>query len=731
MDGVLQINKHGTAVAEAVIDIAPEASLYLDAPIYQAWFPSTVEWLTTTHDVDVIVQSLAWHYDNPGDGTTPLQDTVSKAVTNAVENSDVVWVNASGNEAKRTWFSEADQYSDGVRAGAFPRTMDYINFNAATGLSVAPGAASDAHCNRINLPDSGIYYFHLRWSDQWDSAATDLDISITATDSTTPVNIPTAYKDVNNSYPVESFKVQTFPLGIIGSLPLPGHQISHGDYCLRVQKKDGPEPAWIQLQAFGESQTAEASPFKYSTSSHSIVNPAENGATGVLGVGAATVSSNPSVLPTSIEVSSSRGPLPGGDTVKPDVVGVSGTYSAVMGGSFGGTSQAAPHVAGLAALFKERFEDYSAALIAYFIRSNAVQQGTPDPNDTWGHGFAWLPSPSANPARPTGATGTGGNQSITLSWSEAANATGYVVEQWDGRANPPEFRPLPFRETGTDGYNRLYSFKLTGAGAKIGNLVNGVRYTHRIKSTNGTRGSLWANWVHTGAISPLAVPKKLSGTGRHNGVDLNWSDVSGATSYEVQQWDGWSWRSLPFRNANYTITFNDSSAQVRGLTNGIRYYHRVQAKNSTYESGWTSWINTVSRGIAGDTGDVNAGGRDTQMPPPPAGSGTADSVSGYGSPTPTPTMPQNQPSGLTARLTEGAVVLHWMPGGNPNYVKQVVKRREAGTRPEVWTDFEVDVSAQTYTDRTAQSGKTYIYRIKGLRDNGRGGTSNRATVTTR
>ena len=728
------ITDHGTAVAEAVIDVAPEAHLYLDAPLTEARFPSTVRWLTKAMDVDVIVQSLAWHYDSPGDGTTPLTGSISKAVANAVHSEDVVWVNAAGNEAKRTWFSASAQYSDGIIPGTFPRTMDYINFNAAADVSVAPGAASDAHCNRINLPEKGIYYFHLRWEDQWDDADTNLDISITTTSNTVPIDIASKFETLNNSYPVESFKVNTFALPEVANVVFPGQQIAHGDYCLRVEYKNGPEPAWIQLQAFGESKTKEASSLKYSTPSYSIVNPAEIGATEVLGVGAATVNSDPAVLPTSIGASISRGPLPAGDTVKPDVVGISGTYSAVIGGSFGGTSQAAPHVAGLAALFKDRFEDYSAALIAYFIRTNAVQRGTPDPNDTWGHGFAWLPSTTANPARPTGAAGTGGNQSITLTWNDAANATGFTVEQWDGRAVPPAFRELPFRETGTDGYDRLYTFDLTGAGANIGNLVNGVRYTHRIKSTNGARGSLWANWVHTGAMSPLAIPKGLSGTGRHRGVDLNWRDVPGSSSYEVQQWDGWSWRTLPFRNTNdtvYTITFNNSSARVRGLTNGVRYYHRVQAKNSTYESGWTSWIHTVSRGFAGDTGDGDTGGQDTQMPPPPSDSGTSGSVSGQGVPTPTPAMPQNQPSGLTARLTDGAVILHWVPGNNPNYVKQVVKRREAGVRPEVWTDFEVDVSAQTYTDRSAQSGKTYIYRIKGLRDNGRGGTSNRATVTTR
>ena len=83
---------------------------------------------------------------------------------------------------------------------------------------------------------------------------------------------------------------------------------------------------------------------------------------------------------------------------------------------------------------------------------------------------------------------------------------------------------------------------------------------------------------------------------------------------------------------------------------------------------------------------------------------------------------------MTATLRNGGVVLHWTPGCNPNYVKQVVRRRTAGTRPEVRTEFEPDISARIYTgtDRTAASGKTYIYRIMGLRENGRGGVSDRA-----
>ena len=132
-------------------------------------------------------------------------------------------------------------------------------------------------------------------------------------------------------------------------------------------------------------------------------------------------------------------------------------------------------------------------------------------------------------------------------------------------------------------------------------------------------------------------------------------------------------------------------------------------------------------------GASDAGGASGQAEPTPApDSGEASgqgSAPGQNAPTPTPPPPaQNNPSGLTAVVENGAVTLFWMPRTNPNYVKQVVKRREPGVRPAVWTDFELDASADTYTDTTVESGKSYIYRVKGLKANDTGGTSNRVVI---
>ena len=50
-------------------------------------------------------------------------------------------------------------------------------------------------------------------------------------------------------------------------------------------------------------------------------------------------------------------------------------------------------MAGMAALVRQRFPDYTPAQVAAYLKYHAQQRVTPDPNNTWGHGFAQLPSP--------------------------------------------------------------------------------------------------------------------------------------------------------------------------------------------------------------------------------------------------------------------------------------------------------------------------------------------------
>ena len=100
------------------------------------------------------------------------------------------------------------------------------------------------------------------------------------------------------------------------------------------------------------------------------------------------------VLTTStIESYSACGPLPAASTViKPDIVGVDNVRLSTFGNTAAeGTSIATPHVAGLAALVKQRNPGFTPAQIATYLKDNALRRGQLAPNNPWGYGLAFLP----------------------------------------------------------------------------------------------------------------------------------------------------------------------------------------------------------------------------------------------------------------------------------------------------------------------------------------------------
>ena len=336
-----ETGSHGTAVTEAVFDIAPEATYYISNALASGDLAKTaVEWMVE-EGVDIINMSLGFLWDGRGDGTFYSSNSPLRTVDIAVA-SGVTWANAAGNEALGTWFgSFADSNGDG-----------FHEFNGTD------------ECNEMQ---AGGYRYQLRWDDQWGGATIDLDLYLYDLDRDVYIGPLTSSNDVQS--------------GAAGDIPhetLDNWADDYGTYCLAIKHHSGDIPDWIQLTGWNTE-------FEHHTLFGSIGNPAESASPGMLAVGAA-----PSHDVFTIEDFSSRGPTTDG-RVKPEIVGADQGDSAAWG-HWSGTSQASPHVAALAALVKQRFPEYNPEQIADYLKDHAEKRGGPGSNNTWGYGFAKLPA---------------------------------------------------------------------------------------------------------------------------------------------------------------------------------------------------------------------------------------------------------------------------------------------------------------------------------------------------
>ena len=319
-----------------------------------------------TQDVDVINYSVGDFWDGPGDGTSPFSNSPLRNVDTAVA-SGITWINVAGNEAMATWY------------GASNRTP----FDPRYSTRFQRWSGSDIF-NCVFLTEGQNFTAQLRWDDAWGGARRDLDLSL----------FNSEIEIVSYSYDLQNGGALHIPFEILRYTPS-----TSGIYCLTVSHENSNPtvPSWIQLQAFsGET-------LRYHTPHHSIGNPAESANPGMLAVGATHYWDT-----RAIAGYSSQGPTPDGRT-KPDIVGAAcGAVASYdirppefYDGNncwFSGTSQASPHVAGLAALVKQRFPEDSPHQVAQYLKSNAEARGAV-PNNTWGYGFAKLPA--SDVAAPT------------------------------------------------------------------------------------------------------------------------------------------------------------------------------------------------------------------------------------------------------------------------------------------------------------------------------------------
>jgi PKD repeat protein/subtilisin family serine protease len=304
---------HGTAVAEIVYDIAPGATLYLVKIANEVDLDNAVTYCIG-EGVNIIVHSLGWFNTNFYDGTGTLAQIVNRA-----ESAGILWVQAAGNSGRRHYgptFTDAN--SDGWH------DID-VTLTANAG-------------DRILL--------YLTW-DSWPQSADDYDLFLF--DPAGNLVASSTKTQAGSEQPTERIYTTA---------------TASGTYRVRIQKASG---AAKRLALFSVYQ--DLSPFDAASS---LVTPADvEAALSVAAIGWQNYTTGPA------QPYSSRGPTKDGrqkpDLSAPDNVTTGVSYY----NPFPGTSAAAPHVAGVAALLKAENPGLSAADLRARLLSFCVSMGDP------------------------------------------------------------------------------------------------------------------------------------------------------------------------------------------------------------------------------------------------------------------------------------------------------------------------------------------------------------------
>jgi len=300
---------HGTACAEIVAEMAPNANLVLASAIGY-FFPNLMDDITSQFDPDVMSMSLGYKQTTRLDGQDDLSnriiDYTSASGSNTTEGG--IFAVSAGNEANGSHF---DRVWDTTNNG-------YLDFDG-NGTEFFEVTTTASNQEVVVQSDAD-------WS-------TDQDYLIEVYDS--------------NQNLISSPSPTTTPAQ---SVSVPGSATSY------IKLKDNGMDGTEHIDIFAWGNYIE---FPVSTSERSLGIPATSPDTMTLTTGAVRHNTD------DLEAFSSRGPTQDGrrgvDIVAPD-----GTQSDTYSGEFYGTSAACPHVGGAAALLAEfsevKNEDIHAAL---------------------------------------------------------------------------------------------------------------------------------------------------------------------------------------------------------------------------------------------------------------------------------------------------------------------------------------------------------------------------------
>jgi subtilisin family serine protease len=342
-DGRLTGSDHGRRAAEVIASIAPNATLYLVNFSTVTELNAAVDYLIAER-VDVVSFSLGYVHNGFGDGSGAVNDAVRRGTS-----AGQAWAVAAGNWAQQHWTGPyVDSDRDGIHEFATGRPTNTHTFVQGDLITVS-----------------------LRWNEPPGKACTDYDLELRGPDGSL-IRASRSIQNCNQD-PLESIQVLA---------------TQAGTYSVRIPGPVGGTGRLLDLLFVGSPD--RGLPLELSVAAGSLAAPADNGS--VLSVGALgpTLQSEAGY--------SSRGPTADG-RFKPNVLAPA---AGAVGGTFTGTSAAAPHAAGALALLQEAFPRAAREALTGLILGRAAGV-TLAPGDS-GAGRIDLGSVAGlDPLLPTGA----------------------------------------------------------------------------------------------------------------------------------------------------------------------------------------------------------------------------------------------------------------------------------------------------------------------------------------
>jgi hypothetical protein len=331
---------HGTAVAEIVHQMAPNAQLFLVCIEFDADLAAAENYLAQ-QGVTVVNASFTSNLAGRGDGSGSLGDVMT-----AGRAAGQLWSVAAGNEANHHFaFTAVDRDSDNV-----------VEF--APGGTLDPSGPDSQELLGFNLPSGGAINVTMKW-DAW--PITNQEFGICLWTSGAPVGrflgCQSDGQTANPSEPTGGFFATGLAAGayVIGVTRAPGTTIAP-----RIDMYfDGSEQAIQRLAPAGSIGEPASSPSAMAVGAHNFASG-------------------------NLEGFSSQGPTIDG-RLKPDITGPDGVSNDVFNPFFG-TSASAPHVAGAAALIKQALPSSTPAQLQTFLSCRAVDAGAPGPDFQFGYG---------------------------------------------------------------------------------------------------------------------------------------------------------------------------------------------------------------------------------------------------------------------------------------------------------------------------------------------------------